>query len=311
MSAISNIVSPYGDIQQTTDALNNGSPTSKLAYEFCTAFGVQVNLNTQIHVQRFQVLSMSGIPMGQIYCSTERNKDGNNETIYYFQSQHIIQKSKGSSRSDRSTRDSNSIKSLITTLKKQKEIPQVSSMYKSLSQGLRFAFSNVSNARQPSVSIGGKAIIDLIEHVLLDRPLSSEQNYELKKIYESYKSEMKSFQSSASNQDRFNEGAKVIAICGDREKPYYLVGEATYDGKSGSDGVTFQGDLKRYDSLKNSPEFAVDVAMISAYMEGLPNNDKRNELFLPRRDTYYSDIDVATGYSGDELWVAIPKTAPL
>jgi hypothetical protein len=254
---------------------------------------------------------MSGIPMGQIYCSTERNKDGNNETIYYFESKHIIQKSKGSSRSDRSTRDSNSIKSLITTLKKQKEIPQVSSMYKSMSQGLRYAFSNVSNARQPNISIGGKTAIDLIEYVLLDRPLGSEQNNELKKIYESYKSEMKSFQSSASNQDRFNEGAKVIAICGDREKPYYLVGEATYDGKSGGDGVTFQGDLKRYDSLKNSPEFAVDVAMISAYMEGLSNNDKRNELFLPRRDTYYSDIDVATGYSGDELWVAIPKTAPL
>lgn len=310
MSAISNIVSPYGDVQATTDALANGTPASKLAYEYCTAFGVQVSLDKS-QVTRFEVMSTDGIPMGFLYTGTIRNKDGNTETIYYFTSKNIVQKAKDSSRSSRDTRDSNSIKSLIATLKKNKETPEVKSMYSSFATGVRYAFTNVSNARQPSVSISDKLAIDLIEYVLLDKPLSSEQNTNLKQSYESYKSSMKSYQSSMSNSDRFNQGARIIAIAGNnRDKPYYLVGEASYDGKGGSEGVTFHGDLKRYDSLKDLPEFAVDVAMISAYMQGQLNKDERNEFYLPRRDTYYSDIDVATGYAGDELWVTLPKIAP-
>jgi hypothetical protein len=310
MSAISNIVSPYGDIQQTTDALADASPVSKLAYEFCTAFGVQVSLKQPSHTKTYEVVSTDGIPLGALLTGTTRNRDGDHETVYYFESPNIVQKAKGSSRSNRSTRDSNSIKSLITTLKKQKEIPEVKSMYKAFAAGMRFAFTNVSNARPPSISIDGKKAIDLIEHILLDRPLGPEQNSELKKVYEGYKSEMQSYHSSTSNSDRFNLGVKIIGIAGNRQKPYYLVGEASYDGKGSSDGVTIHGDLKRYNSLKDVPEFAVDVAMINAYMEGLSNNDRNNEFCLPRRDTYYRDIDVATGYSGDELWVAIPKTAP-
>jgi hypothetical protein len=310
MSAISNIVSPYGDIQETINSLVDGSPVSKLAYEFCAAFNVQVSLKQPSHTKTYEVVSTDGIPLGALLTGTTRNRDGDHETVYYFESPNIVQKAKGSSRSNRSTRDSNSIKSLITTLKKQKEIPEVKSMYKAFAAGMRFAFTNVSNARQPSISINGKKAIDLIEHILLDRPLGPEQNSELKKIYESYKSEMQSYHSSTSNSDRFNLGVKIIGIAGNRQKPYYLVGEASYDGKGSSDGVTIHGDLKRYNSLKDVPEFAVDVAMINAYMEGLSNNDRNNEFCLPRRDTYYTDIDVATGYSGDELWVAIPKTAP-
>lgn len=310
MSAIANIVSPYGDIQKTTDALADTSPSSKLAYEFCTAFNVQVNLINASYTMTYEVMSLDGIPMGTLHTSTARNKDGNHETVYYFESPNIVQKTKGSSRANRSTRDSTSIKSLITTLKKQKEIPEVKSMYKAFAAGIRFAFTNVSNTRQPSLSIGSKTAIDLIEHILLDRPLGPEQNSELKKIYETYKSEMQSYNSSVSNQDRFNAGARLVGIFNRQDKPYYLVGEASYDGKGGSDGVTIHGDLKRYNSLKDTPEFSVDVAMISAYMEGLTNIDKRNEFYLARRDTYYADIDVATGYAGDEFWVLLPKTAP-
>ena len=144
MSAISNIVSPHGDMQKTADALNSGTPTAKFAYEFCSAFGVQVNV-VEKNDTRFEVMSPCGIPMATIYTGTARGSDGNSETVYYFNSKHIVDKARGSSRSDRHTRDSNSIKSLITTLKKNKEIPKVSSMYKSLELGLRYAFTNVSN----------------------------------------------------------------------------------------------------------------------------------------------------------------------
>lgn len=306
MTAISNIVSPYGDIQATTNALVDGSPASKFAYEFCAAFNVQVHLNQASHTIKYEVISVDGISLGSLYTNTIRNRDGNQETIYFFDSPNIIHKTKGSSRSGRSVRDSNSIKSLITTLRKHKEIPEVKSMHAAFIAGIRYAFTNVSNARPPSLSIASAIAIDLIEHVLLDRPLGSEQNSELKKMYENYKSEMQSYHSSSSNSDRFNKGARIVGIANSREKPYYLVGEASY----GDDGVTIHGDLKRYNSLKDVPEFAADVAMISAYMEGQSNNDKRNEFFLPRRDTYYPDIDVATGYNGEELWVAIPKIAP-
>jgi hypothetical protein len=178
-------------------------------------------------------------------------------------------------------------------------------MHEALKHGIRYAFINVSKGRVPSISITDGLTIDLIEHVLLDKSISHEQNEILSAVYKTYQSEMKQFESSNENAKRFENGARIIGITSG-DKPYYLVGEATYhDGK-----VDIQGNLKRYDSLKDVPEFTADVLMINTYMQSQSQNDMRNEFGLPRRDTYYPDIDVATGYAGDELWVALPKTAP-
>ena len=50
--------------------------------------------------------------------------------------------------------------------------------------------------------------------------------------------------------------------------------------------------------------------MIRTYMQSTDFFEDSNEFGLPRRDTYYPDIDIATGYASNEMWVLLPKTAP-
>lgn len=259
----------------------------------------------------FNVLSIDGIPLGNLYTQTCRGSDGNNETVYFYNSQNIVSKAKGTARSDSYTRDANKIKSLLAVLKRNKEIPEVKSMYKSFVGGIRYAFQQVARNREPDISIRDGTAIALIEHVLLDKSITHEQNEHIKSAYKEYQSKMKSYQEAESNGTRFSHGVKLIGLCGDRDNRYYLVGEASYDTNShGNEGVIIHGDLKRYNSLKDNPELSADVVMINAYMQSKSEYDDGNEFGLPRRDTYYQDIDVATGYASNEMWVLIPKTVP-
>ena len=313
MSNMAEIVSPYGDTIETTTALTQSTPVAKFAYEFCREFNVQVTKRKGSMGEgvTFRVLSPDGIPLGDLYTQTCRDSNGNNEIVYFYNSPNIVSKAKGTSRSDSNTRDSNKIKSLLTTLRKNKEIPDVKSMYKSFVGGIRYAFQQVARNREPDISIKDGTAIALIEYVLLDKSITHEQNEHIKSAYKEYQSKMKSYQEAESNGIRFSHGAKLIGLCGDRDNRYYLVGEASYDINShGNEGVIIHGDLKRYNSLKDNPELSADVVMINAYTQGRNDHDDSNEFGLPRRDTYYHDIDVATGYASNEMWVLIPKTAP-
>ena len=313
MSNMSEIVSPYGDTVETTTALAQSTPIAKFAYEFCTEFNVQVTKRKGPMGEgvTFNILSTDGIPLGSLYTQTCRGSDGKSETVYFYNSPNIVSKAKGTARSDSQTRDANKIKSLLTVIKKNNEIPNVKSMYKAFAGGIRYSFQQVSRNREPEISIKDDTAIALIESVLLDKPITHEQNQSIESAYREYLFKMKSYEKAESNGVRFSKGAKLIGISGDRDSRYYLVGEASYDTSlHGNEGVTIHGDLKRYDSLKNVPEFSADVVMINAYMQGRGDYDNSNEFGLSRRDTYYADIDVATGYAGNELWVLIPKTAP-
>jgi hypothetical protein len=310
---MSKIVSPYGDTIETTTALTQSTPVAKLAYEFCTEFNVQVTKRKGSMGEgvTFNVLSTDGIPLGSLYTQTCRNSSGGNETVYFYNAPNIISKAKGTARSDSHTRDANKIKNLLGVIKIKNEVPNVKSMYKAFAGGIRYAFQQVTRNREPDISIRDGMAIALIEHVLLDKLITHEQNEHIKSAYREYKSKMKSYEEAESNGIRFNQGAKLIRINSDRDNMYYLVGEASYDINSGgNEGVVIHGDLKRYDSLKNIPELSADVAMINAYMQNRGDYDNGNEFGLSRRDWYYEDIDVATGYAGSETWVLIPKTAP-
>jgi len=251
------IVSPYGDIQKTIDMLNADTPLTKFAYEFCTEFNVQVQARSS---DSMKVFSTEGVKLGIIYTETHRsNSTGANETVYFFESNNIIKKAKGTSRSNSYTRDANKIKS----------------------------------ARSPSVSIKDSLTIDLIEYALLDKPISTEQNEELAQAYKDYQLEMKKFLSSTKEKSRFAQGVKAIGIFRENAKSYYLVGEADYINGD----VNIHGDLKRYESLKDEPEFSSDILMIRTYMQAQNSCDDTNEFGLPRRDIYYPEIDVSTTVS--------------
>lgn len=304
MSNMQKIVSPYGDTQLTIDTLNADTPLTKFAYEFCTEFNVQVQARSNTSMK---VFSNEGIKLGVIYTETHRsNSTGENETIYFFESNNIIKKAKGTSRSNSYTRDANKIKSLIANLKKNKEIPQSKAVHEAFENAIKYGFTSVANVRSPSISIKDSLTIDLIEYALLDKPISTEHNEELAQAYKDYQLEMKRFLSSNKEKNRFAQGVRAIGIFRENFKSYYLVGEADYiNGK-----VNIHGDLKRYESLKDEPEFSSDILMIRTYMQAQNSCDDTNEFGLPRRDIYYPEIDVSTGYISDDLWVLLPKTAP-
>ena len=304
MSNMEKIVSPYGDMQLTINVLNANPTIAKFAYEFCTEFDVRVQTRAD---SSMKVFSTDGIKLGIIYTETHRSKSTNeNETVYFFESNDIVKKAKGTSRSNSYTRDANKIKTLISNLKKNKEIPSSKAMYESFTNAIKYGFQSVANVRQPTISIKDSLTIDLIERVLLDKPISTEHNEELAQAYKVYQLEMKKFLSSTKEKSRFSQGVKAIGIFRDNLKSFYLVGEADYTNNN----VNIHGDLKRYESLKDEPEFSSDVLMIRTYMQAQNAFEDTNEFGIPRRDTYYPDIDIATGYASDELWVLLPKTAP-
>jgi hypothetical protein len=308
MSNMEKIVSPYGDMQPTIDVLNANPTIAKFAYEFCTEFDVRVQTRSD---KAMKVFSTDGIKLGLLFTETHRSKSTNeNETVYFFESNDIIKKGRGTSRSNSYTRDANKIKTLISNLKRNKEIPSSKAMHESFMNAIKYGFTSVGSARQPSVSISDALTIDLIEYALLDKPISTAHNEDIAHAYRDYQLEMKKFLSVTKEKNRFAQGARVIGVFQQQDvsnrSPYYLVGEADYLNTT----VTIHGDLKRYESLKDEPEFSSDVLMIRTYMQSNDFFEDSNEFGLPRRDTYYHDIDIATGYASNEMWVLLPKTAP-
>jgi hypothetical protein len=81
--------------------------------------------------------------------------------------------------------------------------------------------------------------------------------------------------------------------------------DATFD--TSADKFVVQGDLKRYNSLADSP-IADMAVMIRTHFQGTLHHDQHNDLGILRAGTYYREIDISTGYARHEqLWVAIPK----
>jgi hypothetical protein len=293
-----NIISQYADASNIELKLANDKNLAKLAYEFCSEFKLVVSEHT--HVKKLTIENYYGIPVGNIGTGT----DGG-DTFFTYTSESVT-KARGSGRSNSSTRDSKSISSLVKVIKKKKEEPSLSGVIKYLGSPLRYALGALNKREIPRIHMDTEHAIALLETVVLDKKLNPDYIETFREQHAAFIKTMEKFEDGEKTSARFHKGFTLVSLHGDGDATtHYLVGDAI----ANTDGnTTLQGNLKRYNSLYDSP-LAPTVAIIAAHFSG-KNTVGRNDFKMPKGDHYYEDIDVASGYMGDGFVVIIPKEAP-
>jgi hypothetical protein len=302
-------ISQFANAQITQQRMDDNAKLKNFALQICHEFNLRVTDENKKEALSLSLVTDRGLPVGHVSVI----KDYRTKEDYYEISMHeIICKEKSSARSDRSSRDSDKISTLIKSIKKNKEVPTIDKLTKNYLQCLFYAISRVGEARRPDISIHQDVALSAIKYALgIDTMGVQLHTAKLQEVYDQYMKEVSELSTAKSNQDRYLKGCTAIGIVGGRWSDdtanYYLVGDVAGDEEK---NIKFQGDLTRYSTLADT-EHASTAAMIRTYMQGSQHRNQCNiELAVPWGDRYYDEIDIATGYTGNTgLWVLIPKHA--
>lgn len=301
-------ISPYADQSLVTKTLNASSRLAELAFEFCNKFNMKLiehpNASTGSY-KKINVTTDMGIVIGALAIGDD--SDGE----YYLYHSNFVNKERGSKRSDSRTRDAKKIGTLLRSLATHKDIPSHDKVMERFAGGLRYAYRATQVNHTARIDIDNSMAITMAEYILKINEDNLTNNLgELKVAYEAYAKQKAKNDKNRVLSERFAEGTTSIAIFSGRV-PFYVVCDTTFDSKE--DKPKFTSVPKRFNSLSEIPELVSDVAIIRTYFETHKQEYDMgtNDLGAPRRDMYYEDIDIATGYSESELmWVVIPKKAP-
>ena len=137
-----NIISEWADSQKTQEALLSNVELNKLAHEFCKKFGVKVGYNAV--KDSVGVFTPTGLPAGRLDIRLAYNRKHEMENVYVFDSP-IVNKQKGSARSNRDARDSTKITGLLKSIEKYNEGPTDQKLYNQYRSGIAYAFSQLGN----------------------------------------------------------------------------------------------------------------------------------------------------------------------
>lgn len=299
-------ISQFANAEATQKQMDDNPKLKSLAMQVCHEFNLRVHQHKT--ASKLEILTEQGLPVGEISVVKD-HRDG--EFYYEVSMPDIITKEKSSARSDRNSRDSDKIATLLKSIKKNKEIPTMDKLSKTYLQCLFYALQRVGEAHKPEVTVRNDVALSAIKFALgIDTMEVQLHTAKLQEIYDQYMKSVSELSNAQSNQARYLKGCTAIGMAGgrwsDSNKPYYLVGNVGAD----EDGnLAFQGNLTRYATLTDT-EHAPTAAMVRTYMQGHKNGSGNNDLGIPWADRYYHEIDIATGYTGSSgLWALIPKYA--
>jgi hypothetical protein len=299
-------ISQFADKDATQKQMDDNPKLKSLAMQLCHEFNLRVHQHKEAGL--LEILTEQGLPVGKISVIKDY-RDG--EFYYEVSMPEIISKEKSSARSDRNSRDSDKIATLLKSIKKNKEVPTLEKLTKNYLQCLFYALSRVGQAQNPEIVIRNDVALSAIKFALgIDTMGVQLHTAKLQETYDQYMKSVNELSNAQDNQARYLKGCTAIGIAGgrwsDSNTPYYLVGNVGAD----EDGnLAFQGDLTRYSTLTDT-EHAPIAAMVRTYMQGNKNGSGKNDLGIPWADHYYHEIDIATGYTGSSgLWALIPKYA--
>lgn len=287
----------------------------RLAQEVNATFGLEVVSmhNETAFRPGVNFVTANGIKCGSASVVKDGTKDGKKVFRYYL-TMPTIRKDKSSANSGRDSRDSTTLSTLIRTIKKNKEEPTIEKLLNVFQDGMKYAMRSVERAGgdTPTLRFDTETSAAVARYVLgIDAAMPHMYIDSLREKFDQYQSQMQSHQEANRDFTRFARGVTLVGIVReneyDNQKPHYLVVDATFN--AGKYSFEFQGDLKRYNSLADSP--IADIAvMVKTHMMGMPHYDSKNDLGVLLADRYYNEIDISTGYtSRDCVWVAIPKHA--
>jgi hypothetical protein len=305
-------LSEFADANLVARTLDPQPRLANLAFEFCNKFNTKLIENPVAHAglgtpTKINVITNSGITIGAL--SVGEDSDGE----YYVYHSNFINKERSSKRSDSRARDAKKINTLLRALDSHKDIPTDETVMTKLTGGLHYAYRATQLTTSTRIDLTNDLAIAMAEHILKINEYNLTNNMnDLKVRYDEYAKQKAKNEKNRALSDRFAEGATSICIFTGGRAPYYVVCDTAYDKEK--DKAVFTGGVpKRVKSLSEVPELVSDVAIIKAYFDTHKNEygADNNELGAPRRDKYYEDIDIATGYSeSDLMWVIIPKKAP-
>lgn len=305
------LISQFADANKTLAQISANQRLQELTYEFCTKFGVKAHHHGGVVPQNSILLvTDSGLPAGKLNVSKDSEGD------YYIYTAPHISKSRSSTRTGRDSRDASKIKDLLRVVANNGEQPNDARLYESYSGGLNYAFRQTKSHSTPSIHVSSDLTIAMIEGILkINEQNLTNRMEDINNLYAAYTNDLKRMRDTNVTHKRFTSGSTVIGIHKSMTdidgKPFYLVGEATWD--SGVDKTTITKNLVRHASLSEVPELVSDIAIIRTYFETHKQgaNLDGNELGVAMQDQYFYDIDISVGYVDRQVfWVLIPKTAP-
>jgi len=260
------------------------------------------------HERTVTLVTKSGLPAGKAYVTSNGLIDS--KPIYYV-SLPTINKQQSSKNSDRNTRDSTKLSSLVRAIKTKKEIPTEEGISSKLLAGTQYCFGNIRSNYRTELTISGEMALAAVRHALgLDN--SNVQSYisDLKASLNSYEDKVKEVMSQDKSLARFYKGCTMVGIMetGHDMPPKYLIGKTEpYDEKNPGSTPKLKAPLRVLNTLADT-EIAPLAAMCRTVLSGYSAD---NEFGVPYSDKYYPDLDISTGYSTRGLlWVAIPDEAP-
>ena len=283
----------------------------RLVQEFNASFGLYVSRVSDNTASRpaARLVTADGLMCGHCMVEKVGVKDGKS-TFRYSATMPTIRKQKSSANSDRDSRDSTSLTTLIRAIKSNDEAPTDKKLLEAFGEGMKYTMRAVANASKgrPRLMFDSDVTLAVTRFILgVDSQLSNMYISSLQDKFNQFQSEMQLFEAANADYARYARGVTLVCINTHENKPHYFVADATFD--SANDRFDIQGRLKRYASLADSP--IADLAvMIKSYMQGTQHYDQYNDLGVTRTDRFFPEIDIASGYARhQELWVAIPKNA--
>lgn len=311
---LESLCSPYCNKDKVVALLNDSREEFRRGVaDMCMAFNLKVELlRGTIHTPNdVNLVTPNGWIAGRLMHIRDNSISTDDTKTYFKFVAPTINKPKGDGRSDRGSRAATKIKDLIKVLRMKKEVGSEDDLFKLQKSGIRFAINNldhhVSRAPTPEVTLHYDVAEIVIRAALGETALPEINRSELVTAYEQYREKVAEYIESRDVLNRFNRSSHIIGIHNETENPQYFVGRASFDRtKMGGLEITVQSPVKRYVSLSET-EVATDAAIIRTYMQSKDVHDNTNELGMPRRDMFFSDIDVSIGYaSGTMLWVVFP-----
>lgn len=311
-----NYISPNAEIgEEQLAKLTTASLTSsigqmrKFLQEIHIAFGLQVKRYYSVTNRAELVWPGMDLPCG--HCLVQQGSMTDSGLKYTYTLNLPTINKKVSQNGSKSSRVGTSISGVIRTIRKHNEVPTAERLIKDMLPGLNYAFTSIVSAvrSQPTIALSGDLAVACIRSILgVDSKLAYSYTAELQELFSEYQSKMKTFNSATDDLHRYEKGCLAIGIdqsAGYGKPASYIIGRA-----SRVNGVPHLENLQRLDTLEGHPLSDVFM-MIRTYMQSQPNHDQYNELYVPRNDKYYPDIDISTGYLQSTLfWVIIPDEAP-
>lgn len=296
------MISQFANEQKVRDVFALVPELERFAFEFCKAFNCKV---TERNNTNLGVVTEDGVVVGALsFNSTGGFDKSTGKSIPTYQYFDIF------AEHTKRERSSIKIKSLISAVKKAGLEPTDEKAKKSYARAIRYGFDALGRGREPDLPLIHSEKLFLIKQYLkLDTNEVSVYASAIQAKYNEYQNQLRQYMEMQSESMRFKRGVHAVLWCKNNSNaPYYIVTEAGIE----KDEVVFQAPLKRYLTLRDVPQIAQDVPLIRAWAEGKDFFESNNELGLPVRDTYHSEIDVACGYThnNDGGWFLIPKEAP-